>query len=94
MRKVLMRIHLTVGFLAMAAAPVFADAVESKLKTLTDTITKWGQYIGILGVILAAGGLIFSPNEEGKRAAKTALIGCVVLALASTLVKALFGAVS
>lgn len=60
--------------------------LETQLMSYVNLAISLGRGIGILGAVAGAAGMIFGPNEEGKRKFKTVLIGCVVLALASVIV--------
>lgn len=64
--------------------------LETQLMSYVDLAISLGRGIGILGAVAGAAGMIFSPNEEGKRKFKTVLIGCVVLALATVIVNTIW----
>lgn len=66
------------------------SSLETQLMSYVDLAISLGRGIGILGAVAGAAGMIFSPNEEGKRKFKTVLIGCVVLALASVIVNTIW----
>lgn len=84
-------VFLAVVFLAAQGQVARAASdLESRLMRYVDLATSLGRGLGILGAIAGAAGLIFSPNEEGKRKFKTVLVGCAVLALASVIVNAIW----
>lgn len=76
--------------IAGAARVLAASELETRLTKYVNLAISLGRGIGILGAIAGAAGLIFSPNEEGKRKFKTALVGCVVLALAAVIVNTIW----
>lgn len=79
--------------LAWLLCPVIslaASELETHLMSYVDLAISLGRGIGILGAVAGAAGMIFSPNEEGKRKFKTVLVGCVVLALATVIVNTIW----
>lgn len=64
--------------------------LEGKLNKIIDIAVGLSRGIGIIGAIVGAAGLVMNPNPEGKAKFKTVLIGCIFLALASTIVGVIF----
>ena len=87
-----MCLGLIVGFWLLSSLITLAagSELETHLMTYVNLAISLGRGIGILGAVAGAAGLIFSPNEEGKRKFKTVLIGCVVLALAAVIVNTIW----
>lgn len=89
-RRIRMFFLAALLLLTQAQAALAASDLESRLMRYVDLATSLGRGLGIIGAIAGAAGLIFSPNEEGKRKFKTVLVGCAVLALASVIVNAIW----
>lgn len=90
-----MKRRLFGGGLLLAAFSLFpgvalASELQSKLMGYANLALSLGRGLGILGAVAGAAGLVFSPNEEGKRKFKTVLVGCMVLALASIIVNTIW----
>lgn len=84
-------ICVVIGFwLLSPLISLAASELETHLMTYVNLAISLGRGIGILGAVAGAAGLIFSPNEEGKRKFKTVLVGCVVLALATVIVNTIW----
>lgn len=91
MRKRLAQLYFVAFLLATQARQVLAASeLETRLTKYVNLAISLGRGLGILGAIAGAAGLIFSPNEEGKRKFKTALVGCIVLALAAVIVNTIW----
>lgn len=90
MKKRLFRGGLLVAAFSLFPGVALASELQSKLMGYANLALSLGRGLGILGAVAGAAGLVFSPNEEGKRKFKTVLVGCMVLALASIIVNTIW----
>lgn len=90
MRRRLFSGILFVAIFSFFPGFAYASELQSKLMGYANMALGLGRGLGILGAVAGAAGLIFSPNEEGKRKFKTVLVGCMVLALASIIVNTIW----
>ncbi|HCF80638.1 MAG TPA: hypothetical protein DER39_02930 [Porphyromonadaceae bacterium] len=75
---------------AVLAAPTGSSELNTKLDKIIDIAAGLSRGIGIIGAIVGAAGLVMNPNPEGKAKFKTVLFGCILLALAGTVVEVIF----
>ena len=97
MKKTLASLTLALLLLIVLAPAVLAapgdtgDAtLNAKLTNVVNIAIGLSKGIGIIGAIAGAAGLVLSPNPESKQKFKTVLFGCILLALASVIVDAVF----
>jgi type IV secretory pathway VirB2 component (pilin) len=94
MKKTLASLVLTMLLLVILAPAVLAangsSELEGKLEKIISIAVGLSRGIGIIGAIVGAAGLVMNPNPEGKAKFKTVLFGCILLALASTIVGVIF----
>lgn len=94
MKKTLASLVLTVLLLVILAPAALAGdgstELEGKLQKVIDIAVGLSRGIGIIGAIVGAAGLVMNPNPESKMKFKTVLFGCILLALAGTIVGVIF----